>query len=145
MAKGYPDFFGYSIFPQYGAPKIYEGSIAAQPANTWDDLVVINAKGRILSGYFGAYTVGDEANARFKLTVDADEWEMYSFEGMFRTSLVKGVNFPIQCTHYNDVAGLYRFSIQPELSFVTLFKIEAQSPPANTMDSGAVIFWSQVS
>ena len=59
MAKGYPDYFGYSTFMQYGPLLSDEQSLVVVPTATWTTIHQINSKGMTKGGYFdpqGAYS-----------------------------------------------------------------------------------------
>ena len=59
MARGYPDFFGTSIVPKYGAPQqeLYSEAVVTGVVDV--DMVNFTGKGRSYSGYASFYGTGN--------------------------------------------------------------------------------------
>ena len=84
MAKGYPDYFGYSVFPQYGTPNfttfIFLNII---PAATQECFEILS-KGSIRTGYIRLKSAADFfATVHVKVWIDSillfdnDPWDEY--------------------------------------------------------------------
>ena len=62
MARGYPDFFGVSVFPFYGAPQLDQFIDVGVPAAGTVTLHALTIKGQIAGGYMRVTTAHDLAN-----------------------------------------------------------------------------------
>jgi len=69
MARGYPDFFGVSIFPWYGA-YLLSAEITPIGAGLTVDTFVLNHKAVIMGGYFELNTVPDLNNVNVNVFCD---------------------------------------------------------------------------
>jgi len=72
MAKGFPDFFGTSIFPVHGSMTLAEGNGNHSGSGNADTLVTITGKGIIKGLDVAMYNAGQDgkANSVLYLTID---------------------------------------------------------------------------
>ena len=73
MARGYPDFFGTPIFPNYGPLEQDDSGGFIIATGTDETLINITGKGRFYSGRLRYNGIGDVVNLTFPIiTVDGD-------------------------------------------------------------------------
>ena len=71
MARGYPDFFGQSIFPKYGKPEL-EGMTGIKATGLdWKYVFQTDSKGRSYGGYFHVKGIsGLRTGYKLRYTID---------------------------------------------------------------------------
>ena len=124
MARGYPDFFGYSVFPFYGTWLLdfCNGVGILNAANA--DIHTLTHKAVIMGGTFEiTYVTFDPSQNTMVLTIDGTTILTASAE-QFRTynQSQQGDDL-FYCTHYNPESKIQVLSITPGISFGYEFKI----------------------
>ena len=105
MARGYPDYFGQSIFPKYGGARQEVQNKVSVPAGTTKSIVTVTGKGVMYQagiqvlGYTAAYS------DRFYLYVDNSLLATVSFEWKrdYSPMILHPYDWCIHC--YDTVSG----------------------------------------
>ena len=81
MAKGYPDFFGFSMFPFYGS-LLDDMSIGVLSAGETDDVTSISGKNHIFGGYARLFNVADPTDLNIKIITDSVTIQDFSYQAL---------------------------------------------------------------
>lgn len=125
MAKGFPDWFGHSIFPVYGAFNEESGSYT-QLASAASELVfTVTGKGVIRGGLFFTSQVGVDGDLEISPSILIDQ--STSIDIYF------GANYPVAAqyreTPYGKIVSLEYLGgdvmgiLKGEIPFITQFKL----------------------
>jgi hypothetical protein len=80
MSRGYPDFFGFPVFPDYGETTTKAAAALAIVAGTSSTLLDLTFKGRIIGGRIYTSEGALHANQYFELTIDGVSIGQYNGE-----------------------------------------------------------------
>lgn len=116
MARGYPDFFGISIFPHFGGARENEGPGVSVPNDT-TILFTVNGKGHI-------YCI--ETLTSGAASMISDEWELW----------IDGVEFSSMIPSSADSAG----EIYPRLGAWQLSQYDLTIPQVSMTLLGVLTF-----
>ena len=132
MAKGYPDYFGYSTFMQYGPLLSDEQTMVLVPNTTWTTITQINAKGMTKGGYFDPQ--GEYAGVwpSVRITIDNAVPFEINVHQMWGSQAFSGDILPVFLTQWT-YDGLYMdCGIASGITFQNTFLLEFyQSEGAN--------------
>lgn len=70
MPRGYPDFFGFSVFPFWGSPLLATFADAAIGAGVRVPMHALNLKGQIAGGFLRITNTADFNNTYLHIVVD---------------------------------------------------------------------------
>lgn len=77
MARGYPDFFGYSIFPSYGLFLTHDQTIAPMLDTEDFNMIDIAGKGKVHGGYLDIDSLASMAGVSITITIDGVYYGTY--------------------------------------------------------------------
>jgi len=131
VARGYPDYFGQSIFPKYGGAKEVSGSKTVT-ANTENTIVEVSGKGVLYSG--GLYAQGSDKckDDRVRIYIDNVSIVTISFTALLTRGLVIVPNDIVTLTYYSDIEFKYHVSFLREVTFDEGFKITYEEKSGRT-------------
>ena len=131
MAKGYPDFFGTSIWPKYGAPiRTGAGSVNV-PAGTGVDIIDISSTGVFFFANIVLTTVGDYALSHIDLEIDDQlMWSWWIDFDKLPTSL-GGAQELMAITYCNKVNSYIYVVLSREIPFQHRIKIQVTNASAS--------------
>ena len=144
MAKGYPDFFGFSMFPWYGG--IIRSAFATTcPADTVTPIHAIVSKGSIVGGYLQLTGVADITDILIYAWVDGQLITTLRYGGTLVTT-TPGV--PTDW-FYLDVVSYERelmcAHIQPGISFQDTWTISVDNRSlADSCVGNSIVFYQRV-
>jgi len=124
MAKGYPDYFGYSTFMQYGPLLCDRQTLVVVPTATWTTIHNINAKGMTKGGYFDPQ--GDYGGMwpSVRITIDGAAAFTLRVDEMWGSQAFSGEILPVFITQW-VWDGLYMdCGIAPGITFQNSFLLE---------------------
>ena len=145
MAKGYPDYFGFSFFPTYGSiTRLNTGSVVFQPGES-KYIIDLTFHGLIMGGYLRFYNVANPNYVRLTIYRDNSpaivkmlhEFYSYGFTNycdeilylrVYRVSegqyvLCYDRNYPIEekfRLRIQEASGLGTITVQSELSYTII-------------------------
>jgi hypothetical protein len=137
MAKGYPDWFGQSIWPKYGTPLILGGTITV---HSGEELPVIDQDGQGVLFSLAAEVDGisDLSDCVFGLYVDTTLLDYFTlktvgghFNSMFTTEL-------IEIVLYDPITFVVNMRLLREVPFQSHVKFSC-----NNGSSGDLTFYAQ--
>jgi len=117
--KGYPDFFGFSIFPQFGAYQYTDSGAIIVAANTWGTIFDISAKGRIYTGYIAIQDLGlaDTSTIFVEMTVDGQLMYSFTLDVMQQIGHNQPFDLPFVLAAYDKKTNYYNVVLQSDFSF----------------------------
>lgn len=124
MAKGYPDFFGQSIYLRYGSINLKEVAEIVNPPSYDDNLVNIAAKGKIAGGYLLFSTADDLQEWVLKLTIDGVTVFEDSIITLFEDYVLEDPVTVINFQKYDTLNGKYVIGFNDNISFESSFLLE---------------------
>jgi len=83
MARGYPDYFGYSMFPGPGGPTKDVSGLVNVAFGERKTLIEISAKGSLINCAVYGDAVSNYANYLVYLTIDGEELTPQAVENLF--------------------------------------------------------------
>lgn len=117
MARGYPDYFGQSIWPKYGTPIVTGGSSVPVAAGTTVTIVDIDSTGVLFAASILTGTVGDYASSYFSLYVDDQLfWRCFLYNA-FLPPASEGMEGVMRVTMENRVAKYVHMALSREIPF----------------------------
>ncbi len=146
MSKGYPDFFGYSIFPNYGNFQLTDSGAVIIPADSWGTIFNISAKGKIYSGYVGIQDLGlaDTATIIARLTVDGDVMFSRSLDDLLNHGFVGDLDIPFSLTYYSKVNNFFVVTFPLDITFANSYKLEYFTDASAQIFVHGYLNWSRV-
>ena len=122
MARGYPDYFGQSMWPKYGTP-FYQTGSSDVGAGELDWICRTTIQGVLV---FASCTIsGIDASADFTIYLDVDDETVSMIE--YGNAIANGILIPTTelwvCVQYDKLAGLYSLILRREVSCRTSFDI----------------------
>jgi len=130
MAKGYPDFYGFPIFPYYGdVSEEYDAAVVVL-AGAFTELFSVTGKLRVHGGFM--YISSNSSMEDDFFTVEIDGVAFYNFyvsEGIALHGA--GFNYPIVPTYIRSDYGLAYYTFQTDWLAKDTFKISYDNNHAN--------------
>lgn len=128
MAKGYPDFFGQSIFPYYG-PLIEENNTIMVTGPEYATLIDLDMKGVVAGGIIQILlTAGaSEDHSYFDILVDGDRLARLLCSELLNGVYTIGINGLVHTTDYDVRGEMYRCEITHDINFGERFQINVGS------------------
>lgn len=142
MAKGYPDFFGFSVFPQFG-PFQNEVINKVVASGASGDIVNISDKGNIYSGYFDISSVRLQS-IFINLIVDGTSVAYLSPQALLIRGHNSALDLPFILTLYETVTGMATIVIQSDITFSSSYRIEIQNTTIADATMSGNALWSKV-
>jgi len=123
MARGYPDFFGYSIFPQYGSHNqaVFNDTI---PAAGVHNLITVNGKGVLQSGYVEIWNGTDLIYNTLYIEVDGQPYTDLSLYILLEGNFTKLLEYPFTLLKYDIEHNDFYVAINGVISFTQSLVID---------------------
>jgi len=144
MAKGYPDYFGYSMFPFYGAPVKIDGATGLIISTGTGNLFNVTVKGSILSGWIGVNSVDLDSLIHMYLTIDGVEMFQTTLSSMLQNNLTKEGESLIYLTRYEPETGYYALAISKGISFSSQFKLDIYNDTTGNAFGVGILYYNNV-
>lgn len=117
--RGYPDYFGQSIFPKYGTPhRIYNDGDNA-PASVKTAIITALGKGKSYGGSIYCYSVWDNRDCIVTLEIDGITTFEMDFEEMTRRAIFDGAGSTVWLSKYvwDTDRLITSLRISPDITF----------------------------
>lgn len=144
MSKGYPDFFGFSVFPQYGAFINESAGGVAVVAGASVDFFDIQSKGRVYDGYLRIYGCTLPATVSVRLTIDgvASQWGRLDY--LLRYNFTHETDYLFTLKKYNTSDDEFIVSFREGITFSSSIKATVLNSGADDIDVIAVFYYGKV-
>ena len=125
MAKGYPDFFGYSTFPQFGRMLYTLINANCPSGGVTTDVISIVGKGRTYTGYF-SIDLGDNTGVGFNVRVEIDgqTYRMNNIRTDFTANIASVPDALLRLVYYDERGGSCFYTIAKDWTFSQSFIIQ---------------------
>jgi len=144
MAKGYPDFFGYSVFPQFGIYQVEEKGATVIPAGDSVTVFDVEGKGTIYGGYMFFGKTDITGLITLSLTIDGFTVILPSIKTMLEAGWIGGLDLPFIVTEVNDAIPSYTVIVQANITFAEQFKITASANVTADASVNGKLFWAKL-
>lgn len=130
MARGYPDFFGQSIFPKFGALTYVDLASGVVAPGNWATVVDVSTKGQIHSCLIAIQEIGGTSEAvSIKVTVDGLELFNWNVVALKNYALDKNRSWLAYLVLYDTETPLYGISLSDSITFEQSLKVEIAPDP----------------
>ena len=125
MAKGYPDFYGFSIFPRYGAIMVDQQIALVVPNLATTTIHELTGKGRIAGGSFRIRWCTDWSLAWPIVTIDGNVLTHATGITSLLNTFGQGCEgFPVALKHYSGDGATVSFDYVKDYVFNNSYKVE---------------------
>ena len=132
MAKGYPDFFGYSVFPDYGpAIQEHEAGVTVAPATTL--ALELTGKGTLHGARVTLLAAGGLENVTLSIQFDSQDTVSENLSTqVVRQPFMGTVPWIFQIINYNLLLDYAAVIVNGGVSFVSNLKMYVGNAAVNT-------------
>lgn len=143
MAKGYPDYFGQSIWPKYGTMFIELDSVDTSDAS--ETTVVEKTGPGVWTSYFGVISsLGAATTFTIRLYVDGVLLALYPSASLFTCGYNQGPSQPLHVSLSRESDFLLHLSLSHDIPFQASFKLTIQRGGAINLTTDYRIGWYKV-
>jgi len=125
MAKGYPDFFGFSMFPFYGPIQRVSGFDTIDTV-AYHTVIDVNAKGTIQSGFVKLDTITAMTGFPIYCTIDTETLYYLRYTHVWATNALGTVDSPIRITYVSENRMGMIIEIREGVTFNNQFRIQVR-------------------
>jgi len=143
MPRGYPDYFGQSIFPKYGGAR-RKSFYSVIVANTENDIVVVSGKGVIFGGWLYSNYGSKQEDDIIRIYVDEIESVYHTWLGLGRQNIANGNPTPVSISRYEPFEEKYCLIIGEGVTFDTQFKITYEETGGYTPTIQCELYYSLI-
>jgi len=146
MARGYPDFFGQSIFLKYGQMQHVNITAVNCPAGETTDIVSITGKGKTYSGWaYASVGVACLDSVKILAVIDGSIYEVCNhFECDYVYNATRITNALIQQTYYSAGDGYVAYAFAKDWTFEQSLKIQIENDCGVAAIFNGDFHWAQV-
>jgi len=147
MARGYPDFFGFSIFPQYGTFSLDEalGQVCASGATT--EITEVLGKGVTYGGYLHlSFDAEDKETVGVIIEIDSNIFrqDIYLPMAAYHRWVVENRFLRMIEYSWNGITSYLIFEIADGFTFSFNLKLSIWNTSGVPVSSSHNIWWAQV-
>lgn len=143
MAKGYPDFFGQSIFLKYGPFKTEWAEVTVDNVST-ADIVSIETKGTIQGGYLFTNDADAGKEDSVILEIDGIEIVKTAFQYLFLYGYDLNIYAPIILVEYDRDSPVFTVLLKDKIPFDTSVVLAYKNVGFNDVTVEAAIYYQEV-
>ena len=122
MAKGYPDFFGFSFFP-FNGPLIQVTNDGTITANQTVDVLSVAGKGISFFGLIQCETSLLSSEVRLTMTIDGETSFVYPIQVAGAGINTYGNRLPVQIVHQDREGPSITYEILHGMTFASSFVV----------------------
>lgn len=133
MSKGYPDFFGYSMFPAYG--KMSQDNLPITGITTGDTLEAFNFNNKavIQGGYIGIDGSTNSPFIKIRITIDGSSVFYSGLNIMFAYQLLKSESSLCYLLNYSPAYEQYAIGFKEQITVESDYKVEIVNTSGDTL------------
>jgi len=134
MARGYPDYFGYSVFPYYGDLLVQEQLAGGVLAANTETIFELAHKGVIMGGEL--YIVGavDPVNAEINITIDGSGVLSRFIVDLYNNNYSENNSYLLNLTRLTYGFSAASLQFGKEISFSTQFLLEVTATALGNLE-----------
>ncbi|MCJ7639024.1 MAG: hypothetical protein MUO70_03935, partial [Euryarchaeota archaeon] len=130
MARGYPDYFGTSIWPKYGTPIRTGGLVVNVPAGLDVDVIDISANGVFFCAEIRFSTIGDYLASYVRLEIDNQLAWFWLLSNLTLPTSLGGAQELMAITYLDRLSDDLRMTLSREIPFRDRVKISVDNGSA---------------
>lgn len=141
MARGYPDYFGQSIFPAKGA---YTKNAGSNAVNTDAEFTLrtVLGQGVLFGGYFNSTDADMHKDDQVNLYVDGNRVTIGILSFLFDNKIWRPNESPIYITCYDEITPQYAIGISSGIVFTTSLHLKFTRKTAVDRTVNCGLFYS---
>ena len=144
MAKGYPDFFGFSMFPYYGTTFRDDDSSVITPLNN-ETLISLTMKGIIRGGYIVVSLPATLNTTLISVSIDGESVEIIAAPLGDTADASLDLRLPLVSVNRSLVLAQHIFAITGDWSFQDSFVITGQNTePAGNVNVVTRVYYNRI-
>jgi len=145
MAKGYPDFFGYSVFPFLGVYQSQVQQIAVLAAFATGDIFSVTGKMIVRGGAVRClYVPATMIFHQFQIIVDGAVVHTIDPREMLNRNITNFEDNIIIIREYRQIQGYITVALTSEISVLESFILRAVSTGANILGIAGELYYCNV-
>lgn len=144
MARGYPDFFGYSIFPGLGTASKSESALVACPAGLTTQIFELLLKGSVIGGWIYGNVAGGVNEHQLLLTIDGVELARIDIWTALYANEIQDEGFLFPITLWNLEDNVEQVRIAEQISFGYQYKLELDNNSIVDVDMAYGVYYYQI-
>ena len=126
MAKGYPDYFGQSVFPKYGPMTILSSLVPLIGAGT-TTLVTVDGQGNLSYLELNMISAAGLTSAQFAMYIDGSKIQDMNLQFMMDRAIVVGSNQPLVLSYAKLIDYTFQIELSHALPYGLSFKLTVQT------------------
>lgn len=145
MAKGYPDWFGISIFPQFGPFRWDYGGVTVIADDETDSIIRVDFKGKTYGGRWLIIDLLDDPDAMTVYTyVDDVEIASDSPWSMYANGFGLGYATPQKMLMLNRRRNRYMGAVRQDITFKESFEIKVANASGGDLTCTANLYCAEI-
>jgi len=144
MARGYPDFFGFSVFPGPGAGVSNVGGVVAVAGGNTETLIELSLKGSVVGGQVYGDNLGPNGLYAIQVTLDGvliDECFLGNMRLLYQ---YQDEGFLFALNYYNLEDNDWQARVAEQLSFGFQYKLALRNADVNLVNVTTNIYYYNV-
>lgn len=145
MARGYPDYFGLPMFPEYGSLNLESSGTITIVADATEIITLLSLKGRIYGGTLKLYTPTlDIPTYAIRITIDGTLLINPMVHQILDRNTAVGFSGLLQLTEYNMEEGYFLFTYNKDIVFGYQFLIEVLNGTINDVGVDSDLIYAKI-
>ena len=144
MARGYPDYFGMSIFPKFGTFTEEIITDAATPDTETSTLFNVVAKARIYSLIIRIFNADSLAGIGLTMTIDGTTFVQYNIIDLLNHRLGVAGGYPLKVSLFDVVGKQCTIVGAAEITIEQSFKLDILNVSGGAINHGGLIHYARV-
>lgn len=141
MSKGYPDYFGFPMFPtlgNYTQQYVYKANKSDSVISMFD----LQSKGITQGGYIYFTGVEDPVNVKMGITIDGYRFIDEAINNLMTFSQIHNDNGLIGLTKFSPSEELFNCVFSSGITFKDQYKLDIINPMNYIITIGSSLFYS---
>ena len=143
MPRGYPDYFGQSIFPKYGVFTKENGTTTIAALST-DTVIKVTDKGRTYGARLHIDESFDVSNCVFRLVIDGTIVYDTTPAVSLKHNITEEGQAPFYLRRYDSIDNSYTLCLSKDITFEQSLEITFQNVTANSVDVEYYLYYAKV-
>ena len=143
MASGYPDFFGLSVFPNYGSSTYKQGGVPVSGAVS-QQIFAISGKGILIGGIVYIDDTDFDDDALFYVLVDSQYLPVITVADYLKYNLYESSKVPLAMLYYNPSIGRVCFSFSLSLTFQSVIGLYVIPNSAGVYSVNYLVYYTPI-
>jgi len=143
MPRGYPDYFGQSVFPKYGTASL-EAAMVNAVADDETELIKIEGKGRTYGGVVISPDPDLKTTSRVRIYIDDELFFNWSIHSLYLHGFTSMTPLPESILCYDPTSPNYAIGIEKDLTFEQSFALKFDNTAAAVITIAYYMYYSLI-